>query len=76
MDHQENNKIMENNITPIELIEKSKIHIESLKMDVVPYSIVLQVLSLTRVNNLLDSLPDILKEASTIENKLKEILEK
>jgi hypothetical protein len=63
-----------NTFSSLELLEQSKIYVESLKMYVVPLSISIQAITLEKANKYLDGLQSELKEIEEIEKKLREHL--
>lgn len=63
-------------LSSLELLESCKVYSENLGMDVVPYSIALQVIALEKTNNLLNNLPKLLGEAQKLEKQIKATLKK
>jgi hypothetical protein len=65
---------LENQLTPDELLKQSIVRINGMEMDLVPYSIALQALTMEKANNVLKETNSQLSQLSNIESELSNLL--
>jgi hypothetical protein len=65
---------LENPLTPDELLKQSIIRMNGVEMDLVPYSIALQALTMEKANNVLKETNSQLSQLSSIESELSSLL--
>lgn len=65
---------LENPLTPDELLKQSIIRMNGVEMDLVPYSIALQALTMEKANNVLKETNSQLSQLSSIESELSNLL--
>jgi hypothetical protein len=65
---------LENQLTPDELLKQSIVRMNGMEMDLVPYSIALQALTMEKANNVLKETNSQLSQLSNIESELSNLL--
>tara|TARA_R110000803_G_scaffold208890_2_gene277947 strand:+ start:53 stop:283 length:231 start_codon:yes stop_codon:yes gene_type:complete len=63
-----------NPLTPDELLKQSIVKIKDIDMDLVPYSIALQALTMEKANKVMGEVTDQLSQLSNIESELSSLL--
>tara|TARA_R110000744_G_scaffold15863_1_gene43845 strand:- start:2824 stop:3054 length:231 start_codon:yes stop_codon:yes gene_type:complete len=63
-----------NPLTPDELLKQSIVKIKDIDMDLVPYSIALQALTMEKANKVMGEVTDQLSQLSNIESELTSLL--
>jgi len=61
-------------LTPDELLKQSIVKIKDIDMDLVPYSIALQALTMEKANKVMGEVTDQLSQLSNIESELSSLL--
>ena len=64
----------DNQLTPDELLKQSIIKVKDIDMDLVPYSIALQALTMEKANKVMGEVTDQLSQLSNIESELNKIV--
>ena len=65
---------LDNQLTPDELLKQSIVKIKDIDMDLVPYSIALQALTMEKANKVMGEVTDQLSQLSNIESELTSLL--
>ena len=64
----------DNQLTPDELLKQSIVKIKDIDMDLVPYSIALQALTMEKANKVMGEVTNQLSQLSNIESELNSLL--
>jgi hypothetical protein len=64
----------DNQLTPDELLKQSIVKIKDMDMDLVPYSIALQALTMEKANKVMGEVTNQLSQLSNIESELNSLL--
>ena len=67
---------VESNLTPDKMLSGSKFYSNEMKMEVVPYTIALQALTLEKSANVINDIGEHLAQLANIEEELAEVLNK
>jgi hypothetical protein len=65
---------LDNQLTPDELLKQSIVKIKDIDMDLVPYSIALQALTMEKANKVMGEVTNQLSQLSNIESELNSLL--